>query len=169
MGNQSFSKSQYYMWRAVIAIAHVDGEVQAEERAYLAKIVANLDRSYALTPEQKKAFEDDLHTPQKIEDMVKEIDDPQYRGMLITLGMTLVWSDGVVTSEEEAVLEKLHANQMSTLDSDKLRTELKNGLEKRRADYLAESAKLREEARGGSKLFRALDLVLMKMGVDLLK
>lgn len=169
MGQQTFGKSQFYMWRAVIAIAHADGEVQAEERAYLEKIVANLDRTYTLTPEQKAAFADDLKAPQNIEDMVAQIDDPQYRGMLITLGMTLVWEDGVVTAEEEAVLEKLHVGQKSTLNSDKLRAELKNGMEKRRADYLAESAKMRDDARGGSKLFRALDHVLMKMGIDLLK
>lgn len=164
-GNQTFSKSQFYMWRAIISLAHADGEVQAEERAYLDKIIANLDRAYTLTPEQKKAFADDLQSPQKIENMVEQIDDPQYRGTLITLGVTLVWADGVVTAEEEAVLEKLHAGQMSTLNSDKLRAELKNGMEKRRADYLAESAK----DRGGSKLFRALDHVLLKMGIDLLK
>lgn len=169
MGSQTFSKSQFYMWRAVISIAHADGGVQAEERAYLEKIVANLDRTYTLTPEQKKAFADDLQSPQKIEDMVSQIDEPQYRGMLITLGVTLVWADGVVTADEEAVLEKLHAGQMSTLNSDKLRAELKNGMEKRRADYLAESAKLREDVRGKGKLFRALDHVLLKMGIDLLK
>ena len=44
MGDQTFSKSQFYMWRAVIAIAHADGEVQAEERAYIARVISNLDR-----------------------------------------------------------------------------------------------------------------------------
>jgi uncharacterized tellurite resistance protein B-like protein len=166
---QTFSKSQFYMWRAVIAIAHADGEVQAEERAYIARVISNLDRVYGLTPAQKKAFTDDIETPQKIEDMVKEIDEPQYRGMLITLGETMVWADGVVTEDEEAIMKKLHANHMSTLDADRLRIEMKYGAAQRRAVYEAENAVLHDDALNRSPLFRALDRVLAKMGIDLLK
>ncbi|MEZ0260718.1 MAG: DUF533 domain-containing protein [Alphaproteobacteria bacterium] len=169
MGQQKFSKSQFYMWRAVIAIAHADGEVQAEERAYITRVISTLDRVYGLTQEQKKAFTDDLVTPQKIEDMVKEIEEPQYRGMLITLGETMVWADGVVTEDEEAVLKKLHANRLGAIDSDRLRNEMKQGTAERRAEFEAENAKLRNDAHSKNPLFRALDRVLVKMGIDLLK
>jgi uncharacterized membrane protein YebE (DUF533 family) len=168
MGQQTFSKSQFYMWRAVISIAHADGEIQAEERAYIARIISNLDRVYGLTQEQKKAFTDDLVKPQKIEDMVKEIDEPQYRGMLITLGETIVWADGLVTEDEEAVLKKLHASQMSTLDADRLRIEMKYGAAERRAAYKAESEKQRDDAHKRNPFFRGVDYVLAKMGIDLL-
>lgn len=166
---QPFSKSQFYMWRAVIAIAHADGDVQNEERAYLTNVIASLDRTYGLEPRQKKTLLDDLDKPQKIEDLVKEIEEPQYRGMLITLGMKLIWADGVVTAEEEAVLDKLHAGQMSTIDAGKLREALREGMKKRRAEDAAQHDKQREEALGNSKLFSAFDKLLSKMGIDILK
>jgi uncharacterized membrane protein YebE (DUF533 family) len=165
---QVFSKSQFYMWRAVIAIAHADGEVQAEERAYLERILGNLDRVYGLSAEQKKTFAEDMEHPPKIEDMVKQIDEPQYRGMLITLGETIVWADGVVTEDEEAVLRKLRAEFLPENDATRLKLEMKYGASARRAELAAEKAagKLPDDA-DRSPIMRGLGRLLDKLGIDL--
>ena len=52
----TMTDSQLNMWRAVIAIAHADGTVQQEEKDYLYKTLANIDRSYNLTDAQRMAL-----------------------------------------------------------------------------------------------------------------
>lgn len=162
------SESQYYMWRCVIALAHADGKVQEEERAYLARVIAGLDRRHGLTPEQKQAFRQDLDQPQEIAALLPKVTDPQFRGQLIDFGRTLVWADGELTPDEDAILKKLHVDLVGNLDVDRLRDEVRTELAARGKEYAAERDKARADSRKKSPIAGALDRLLMKMGYDIL-
>lgn len=158
---QPVGTSQFYMWRCVVAIAHADGLVQAEERAYLNKIFGNM----ALTPEQKSAFDSDLQTPQDISQLLAHINEPEWRGQLIYFAGLLARADGVVDPAEEHLLEKLHSDQMASLDMDQIRADVKKAV----ANEMFQHDLKMSEIRPQHGLTRILDSLLLRMGIDILE
>ena len=166
---QEMSASQYQMWRGVIAIAHADGKVQDEERAYLKKVFQNLDRVYGLTLAQRNELDDDMLNPKSLADILPKIPEPQYRGMLIHFGEVLVWADNQVSAEEEDVIKKLYAGQMSSIDEGKLRAEVKAQLAATKAEHDHTLEKIHATGARKSPLFRGFDRLLRKLGIDILE
>lgn len=166
---QEMTDSQYQMWRGVVAIAHADGRVQEEERAYLKKVFQNLDRVYGLTMAQRQELDDDMLNPKKLADILPKITEPQYRGMLIHFGEVLVWADNQVSAEEEDVIKKLYASQMSGIDEQKLRADVKAQLAATRAEHDRELEKIHASGERKSPVFRAFDRILRKLGIDILE
>lgn len=165
---QQMPESLYQMWRGVIAIAHVDGKLQDEERAYLKKTFANLDRVYGLTIEQRKQFDDDMANAKDLATILPLITEPQFRGTLIHFGEVMVWADSEVTAEEEEVMKRLYTAQMSTIDEKNLRAEIKASLAHSKAEHEAQLAKAHATADRRSPVFRAIDSALKKLGIDML-
>ncbi len=167
-GKPGVTPSLYNMWRCVICIAHADGIIQPEERTYLEKIFANLDRIYGLTPTQKMTLAADLEIPQNLADLLVKVTEPEYRGMLIHFGTILANADGIVTEDEERILNMLHAQQMDSIDADKLREEIRKDMEEHRAELDAEVAEIQKNANIKSPVLKALDRMLKKMGIEML-
>jgi uncharacterized membrane protein YebE (DUF533 family) len=162
--NQPVSTSTFYMWRCIIAIAHADGTVQPEERAYIEKIIANMDRVYGLTDAQKKTFEEDFKTPQSIPELITHINDPQVRAQLIYFGGLLAHADGHVAPEEDIILKKLHADQMAGLDMEQIRKQVKEHVDDEMFHHDLQQSMLRPQ----KGLFRLLDAFMLRFGIDLL-
>jgi len=162
--DQPVSNSTFYMWRCIIAIAHADGTVQPEEKAYIERIIANMDRAYGLTDEQKKTFEQDFQTPQKISDLLPHINDPAVRSQLIYFGGLLAHADGIVTPQEDAILKKLHADQMASLDMDAIRKQVKAHVADEMFHYDLEQSAIRPQ----SGWMRLLDAFMLRLGIDLM-
>lgn len=167
-GKPGIPQGLYAMWRCVICIAHADGIIQPEERTYLEKIFANLDRVYGLTPTQKITLSSDLEVPQNLADLLTKVREPEYRSMLIYFGTLLANADGTVTEDEDKLLSMLHAQQMDSLDADQLREDIRLDIEKRKAELESETAALRADASGNSPILKALDKLLGKIGIDFL-
>ena len=166
VSGQPVNTSTFYMWRVVIAIAHADGLVQAEERAYIERIVGNMDRTYGLTDEQKKTFKDDLDNPnmQSIPELMSHINDPAARGQVIYFGGLLARADGVLDPREDEILKKLRADQMSSLDMEQIRAHAKVAV----ADEMFRHDLKQSEIRPQRGLTAVLDSLLLRMGIDLL-
>lgn len=167
-GKPGIPQGLYAMWRCVICIAHADGIIQPEERTYLEKIFANLDRVYGLTPTQKITLSSDLEMPQNLADLLTKVREPEYRSMLIYFGTLLANADGTVTEDEDKLLSMLHAQQMDSLDADQLRDDIRLDIEKRKAELESEAAALRADANGNSPILKALDRLLSKVGIEFL-
>ena len=150
------------MWRCVIAIAHADGLVQEEERAYIQKILDNLGRLYALTPEQKATFARELDAPkmQSISELLSHINDPATRADLIYFGGLLAYADGVLDPREEEILKKLRA----TTDMAQIHTHVKEAV----ADEMFRTDLARDAVRPQQGLCAILDRLLLRAGIDLL-
>jgi tellurite resistance protein len=165
---KKISESLFYMWRCVIALAHADGEVQAEERAYIERIIGNLDRVYGLTPEQKKTYADDLATAPKLAELLPHVKEPQDRASLVYFADIIVWADGTLSAEEEKLLKQLRDDQMAKVDMDKTRVMIEADRIKRAVEHDTETQKLRADAAKKSPTFAALDRLLRKVGIDML-
>jgi tellurite resistance protein len=165
---KKISESLFNMWRCVIVLAHADGEVQAEERAYIERIIANLDRVYGLTPEQKNAFDSDLKTPGNLKELLPLVTEPQDRASLVYFADIIVWADGTLSEEEEKLLKQLRDDQMSKVDMNRTRVQIEADRIKRAVEHDTETKKLRAEAEKKSPTFAALDRLLRKVGIDML-
>jgi tellurite resistance protein len=167
VSGQPVSTSTFYMWRVIIAIAHADGLVQQEERDYITRIIANMDRAFGLTDEQRNTFKSDLDNPnmQDIGDLMRHINDPAVRGQVIYFGGLLARADGVLDPREDEILKKLHADQMASLDMDQIRTHAKAAV----ADEMFRHDLKISEIRPQSGLTAILDSLLLRMGIDILE
>lgn len=154
------------MWRVIIAIAHADGMLHEQERAYLNRIIGNMDRVYGLTDEQRNTFAGDLAStkPQSIPDLMRYINDPAARGQVIYFGGLLARADGVMDPREDEILKKLHADQMASLDMDQIRADTKKAV----ADEMFRHDLKMSEIRPQRGLVAVLDSLLLRLGIDVL-
>lgn len=103
---QPVSDSQFNMIRCVLAVAHADGIIQDEERAYINKMISKLQ----LTDDQRDTIEKDFETPQDVIALFDKIDDPQYKSQVIHFARLMVWKDGELDPGEEAIMKKLQSH-----------------------------------------------------------
>lgn len=166
ISGQPVSTSTFYMWRCVIAIAHADGMIQTSERIYIQKIIDNMDRAYGLTAEQKATFASDLNASktQSIPDLLRHINDPAVRGQLIYFGGLLARADGVMDPREEAILKKLHADQMASLDMKQIRASAAEAV----ASETFRHDLAQQELRPQGGLIAIIDRLMLYIGFDLL-
>ena len=160
---QPVSTSQFFMWRCVIALAHADDIVAPQERDYLNRVIAGMERRNGLTPEQKATFAADLENPQKISDLLPYINEPQWRGQLIYFGGLLARADGHLDPREEQILAKLRADQLSSLDMEKIRADTKLHVDNEMFRHDLSQSELRPH--GG--FAAVVDSLLLRLGYDM--
>ena len=166
VNKREISDSQFNMWRAVIAIAHADGTVQPEEKAFLDKTLAKLDAVYNLSDAQRKTLTDEMQAPQSIATLLPLITEPENRSMLVHFGEILAWADNEISVDEEAILKKLHAGQMDSVEMNRLRADVRRQSEAQTQDHAAQMRKIHDDKR--HPLFRAVDRICGALGFDLL-
>lgn len=162
------STSMFYMWRSLIAMGHADGKLGLEELDYLEKIIDNLLRYFALTEEQRHTFADDLHNPQSIDTLFARINEPDARDMLYGFAEEMAWADGVLEAGEEEVLRRLRLKNPENFDRDALRAEIRADIARHKTEWDAERQQMRKTARGRNPYFYAVDVILTRMGIDIL-
>ena len=117
-----------------------------------------------LTADQRKTFSDDIKKPQKISDLLPYINDPACRAQLIYFGGLLAHADGLVDPNEDAILKKLRADQLSSLDMEKIRGHVRDEIE---GEMLHQD--LRESELHPQNGFTAvLDALLLRLGIDVM-
>lgn len=159
------SESQFQMWRCMIALAHSDGTVAPQEKAYLDRVIASLDRVYGLSPAHKQQIADDFASPKSVASILPLVTEPQYRAALVDFGEVLAWADDEVSVDEEAIIKSLRAGAMGSVDLARLRADV---VRARTDAGVAHDAEMKAARRVGSPVLRALDRVLGKLGVSLL-
>lgn len=153
--------SQFYMWRCVVALAHADGMVQQGERAYLTRVFGRL----GLSAEQARIFESDMETAQDITSLLTHINEPEWRGQLVYFAGLLARADGVLDPQEDHILKKLRADQMSSLDMAQIRADVKKAVESEMFRHDLKMSELRPQ--GG--LSAIIDSLLLRLGIDILE
>jgi len=172
MGNatsqkQSLPASMFYMWRSLLSLAWADGECGRAETAYFAKVFDNLARYYSLTQEQKDTLGDDLVAPQSsdILDLFSYINDPETRRNLYLFAHDLAMLDGVLHPAEKDILDKLHMGAPAALT----REEVHDVIVEIEGKSEEERQALRKEIRELGPFYDALDRLLLRLGIDLIK
>ncbi|MCB1529907.1 MAG: TerB family tellurite resistance protein [Rhodospirillales bacterium] len=111
---EGLSNSRFYMWRAVVAMAHADGVVTPQEIHFLQDSVKDIEMSEG----QIQVLMADLGTPQDIYMMFSQITDPRDKKDFFKFARVLSWSDGDFDAQEKHIvetLEKIHMDESSRL------------------------------------------------------
>ncbi len=144
--NAPLTDSQFNMWRAVFAYAHLDHKVDDEEIAFMARALEILP----LNSEQKEQLERDIHVPRNIENLFEKITDQNDRADFFHYARMISWCDGDYSKQEQEITEKLRAIHADTLDWDKMVGEVQLQLEDEEGPTLEDQyAELSERGRKG--------------------
>lgn len=164
-----FTTSLFYMWRALLAMAHADGEVGQEELDYFRKVFDNLPEHYDMSQEQRDTLADEIEKAQSFDEMLRHINDTETRATLYTFAEQLAMADGVLHPSEEAILERLRLENPYVEERQKLLAEIRVNVEQKRAQHRAEMARLHDEMHTRSPWLAAIDGALESMGIDILE
>lgn len=107
MTNQ-ISESRFYMWRAVFAMAHVDGKISAEELEFACQYLDNA----GFSEEQTAILKQDLQTPQNVGEMLSHVTALSDQADFFQFSHMLAWKDGDYSSQEERIINRLNQEQM---------------------------------------------------------
>lgn len=113
---EGLERSQFYMWRAVFAMAHADNIVTGEEKKYLNNIL----EKEPFNAEQKRILMEDIDRPQDIAEMFVNIEDQNDRSQFFYHARMLVWSDGDFGEQEQKIMTRLKQTHVRTVDFDQI-------------------------------------------------
>ncbi len=97
----SQDNDHFIKWRCLVALAHADGKVTAEEKSILEK---QLEKA-ALTDAEREVLAADLQTPQDAAALFSRISSERERTDLIHRAHLLFWSDGEFPESERKIFE----------------------------------------------------------------
>ncbi|MCB9983247.1 MAG: TerB family tellurite resistance protein [Rhodospirillales bacterium] len=113
------------MWRTLFAVAHADDVVTNEELRFMAEALDDIPFSV----EQQAILNDDVKTPQDIEEMFAKVTDVHDQAQFFQFARDLVHIDGEYGKEEQAVMLKLKELHLQSTDLDDLVGSVKLELE----------------------------------------
>ena len=107
---------EFYMWRTLFAMVHVDHKVREQEIRFMAEAMEDLP----FNDDQMKILRDDIVKPKDIEDMFKHVESTQLEARFFKFAHQLVWIDGEYHEEEQRIMLELLRAHMHKIDFDKL-------------------------------------------------
>ncbi|MFK7839044.1 MAG: TerB family tellurite resistance protein [Bdellovibrionales bacterium] len=110
------NESQFYMWRAIFALAHADHVVTDEELRFMAEILEDIPFS----DEQRSILQDDAKHAESIEAMFERIEDPADQAEFFKFAKKLAHIDGDYGEEEQDVILRLKKMHLSDVNVDDL-------------------------------------------------
>lgn len=160
------STSKFYMIRCIIAMAHADGVICNEERAYISALTNRLP----LSTEQRNTIETDMVTQQDVGSLFRHINDPCFRGQVVYFARLMAYKDGVLDPSEKELLDRLHALATDGLDIETIRGEAQKAV---RAELLVHDITIDKNrpTKHGHIIpyFQWLDEIMLALGIDLMK
>ncbi len=112
---KEISDSQFYMWRALFALVHVDHIVSNEEVRFMAEALEDIPFSRV----QRDILIEDIHTAQDVLEMFIKITDPLDQARFFEFAHDLVHIDGEYGIEEQKImlkLEEIHVRRTNVDD-----------------------------------------------------
>ncbi|HBH26008.1 MAG TPA: hypothetical protein DDX54_01185 [Rhodospirillaceae bacterium] len=153
-------ESRFAMWRAVVALAHLDGRIDPAERSLVEGYLAHVPFS----PDQAEALGADLAHPRDPAEAFDAITDPADRGEFFAFAQAMVACDHDLDPQEMGAVEALQAGQLAQVQGQDLPGLLHAMREKAASARAAEDQTLREEARKALGLGAFLRGMLRRQG-----
>jgi hypothetical protein len=113
--------SQIAMWRGAIALTWIDRSMHEAEKI---RLLQYFNDNIYLTDTQRAQLVADLERPIAVQDVWGDITNTQDRAHLIDIAPSLFTTHGTPTPAEKAVYDKMMADQMATIDTNALETDL---------------------------------------------
>ncbi len=113
---KQITESEFYMWRTLFAMAHVDGTVSDNEVSIMAEALEDI----AFSEEQKKTLTYDIRNPQDIVAMFEKISDPKHQALFFKFARDMVWADGDFGKAEQEIMVKLKKVHLKATNVDDL-------------------------------------------------
>ena len=106
---QPVTPSQFNMIRCILAVAHADGEIQEEEKAFITKMLSKL----SLSDEQQAVIDKEFKQPQDVITIFDQIEDPKFKSQVIHFARLMAWKDNKLDPSEKEIIAKLqqHASK----------------------------------------------------------
>lgn len=117
---QEMAESRFYMWRAVFAMAHVDGHVSPEEVEFASQYLENA----SFSEQQKQILRDDLVKPQDVGELLSRVTALPDQADFFQFSHMLAWKDGDYSWSEQNVMDRLNNNQMQKIDPGALKRKM---------------------------------------------
>ena len=95
----------FALWRAVIAMVHVDGELSPEEEAAIKGIMD----VFCFDDAQREVVAGDLQKPGNVVTLFRSISSKAHRKQFFILARIIAWCDGVFHDDEREALEAVQA------------------------------------------------------------
>jgi len=131
------SESEFNMWRAIFAAAHIDEIVTSEEKQFLYNII----NTSGFSDVQKALLEDDMETAKDVTKLFGEITAQDDRTRFFHFARLLMWSDGDFGAAEQALLTKLAKTHYKNIDFDQLMASVDLQLEEDKKAFGLEGVK----------------------------
>lgn len=122
MSQDGMSDSRFHMWRAVFAMAHVDGNVTQEEVDFARNY---LDRAM-FSDAQKEVLSEDLIERQSVGEMLAFVSDPADQSDFFQFSQMLAWADGDYSAQEKVLVDRVSGEQMAKFSKDDVAQNLRN-------------------------------------------
>ncbi|MGB4058276.1 MAG: hypothetical protein WBK77_09360 [Alphaproteobacteria bacterium] len=116
MTQQSVTESEFYMWRTLFALTHVDGKVSSEELRFMVEAIEDVP----FTEDQEKTLHDDIRNKQDIFEMFEKISNIKDQARFFQYASDITWADGDYSKAEQDVLLKLQVVHLKKTDVDDL-------------------------------------------------
>ncbi len=110
------TESQFYMWRAIFALAHADDIVTPEELRFMSEALEDIPFS----EEQKSILQRDATQPQSVEGMFKKISDAKDQAEFFKFASKLAHIDGDFGEEEQEVMLRVKRLHLANFEIDDL-------------------------------------------------
>ena len=146
--NAAPDADMFALWRAVFAMVHVDGEISAEEEAY----VDNVMEVFQFTDEQRALVKEGLKKAGDVVAMFNKIESLRHRKQFFILARIIAWCDGIFHDDEREALE---AVQESLSDPQDYESELR---------FLMRKPAVPEGLIGESDEERMMSHIILQMG-----
>ena len=95
-------ESEYYKWRTLIAMAHVDKRFMREEQQFLRDKIQN-DAPPAMSSQLMQEMAEDMLNPKPPDMLFDRIAQPQDKVQALILSHELFWADGDMDDSEEDI------------------------------------------------------------------
>ena len=141
--SEGVSESRLNMWRAVVALVHIDNTVTSKERQFVENYLARVPFS----PSQKQTLAEDLENPQDVSALFDKISDKANQSEFFEFARMIVWSDGDFDVQEEKIFEYLKDTQMFRLGGNNIQALLQETRNSQRLQNMREEAQFKQEAK----------------------
>lgn len=146
------TRSRFYMWRTVFALAHADNLITSEERQYLENVL----KREPFSEYQRNTLIDDMMTAQDVGVMFVNITDQHDRAHFFEYARELCWCDGDYAKQEQEIMTRLNETHVNTVDFNQVLSEVDLSFDNDDAEedvaFLAEEEEDRGEARSSGGL-----------------